>query len=580
MSKSLVIVESPAKAKTIQKYLGSNYIVLPSFGHMVDLAKGGKFGIGIDLTNNLTPKYVLMDDKKNQFDKIVEAAQQCDEIFLAADPDREGESIARHIFDRVKYLGKPVKRVLFHEITKTAIQTAIQNPKDIDQNLFQAQQARRILDRLVGFMVSPFLINVFGQNLSAGRVQSVAVRMIVDREKEIKNFIPKEYWNLTADLKTQQGEKVRVKYASQLFNKSQTDTVINNVNGNSWIVTSVVRKPKKESPPPPLTTLVLQQIMAKRNGWSAEQTMTAAQQLYESGYTTYIRTDSVRISDDAVKSIRQFIKTAGFNLPTKPVVHETKAAAADSHEAIRCTNPNNDPKTTMLSGDDKILYDVIWRYSIASQMEQAVFDTVEVTLECNKEIFKTSGKVLSKKGFYEILGSPPKDKMDIPNLSINDVLQTDKLNPEQKFTQPPPRFTEANLIKELDSKQIGRPSTMATILKNILQRNYVVKNGNTYHPTDLGIKITDILSHSFAFVNYAYSAEMEANLDKLAEGKIDYDSVMFNFYRSFAKDLKQAISKENKISCDKCCGIMVEREGPRGKFMACNGCRNIVNCAA
>lgn len=578
--KTLVIVESPAKGKTISKYLGPDYVVIACYGHTVDLAKGGKFGIGIDLLNNLTPRYVLMDDKKDVFDRIVNASEDCDQIYLAADPDREGEAIAYHLFTRLASTGKLIKRVEFNEITKPAILKAISSPRDINHKLFKAQQARRILDRLVGFMVSPFLMNVFGQTMSAGRVQSVAVRMIADREIEIKAFTPKEYWNLFADVTTPSGDKMRVKYGNALSNKADTDAVLAKMKGHPVTVDAVIRKPKKESPPPPLTTLMLQQIMAKKHGFSAEQTMAAAQACYEGGYTTYIRTDSVRLGDDAVKSIRQYIKATGYNLPAKAIVYESKTTAADSHEAIRCTNVNTDPATCMLSGDEKTLYDVIWRYSVACQMEQAVFDTLEVRINCNNELFRITGKTLSVKGFYEVLGLPPKDKFDIPNVAVGDVLTLDKLLPEQKFTQPPARFTEANLIKELDGRQIGRPSTMATILKNINARNYVVKNGNTYHPTDLGLKVTAMLNKSFGFVNFDYSAAMESNLDKIAAGEADYDKVMTEFFSLFSSELRSAIKGENKTGCDKCGGIMVEREGSRGKFMSCSGCRNSQNIAA
>jgi len=578
--KTLVIVESPAKGKTISKYLGPDYTVIACYGHVVDLAKGGKFGIGVDLLNNLAPRYMIMDDKKEVFDKIVNASETCDQIYLASDPDREGEAIAQHLFTRLASTGKPIKRIAFHEITKTEILKAVAAPRDIDLKLFKAQQARRILDRLVGFMVSPFLMNVFGQTMSAARVQSVAVRMIADREIAIKNFVPVEFWNVFADLTTPAGEKMRVKYATALGNKADTDAVLAKLTGHPFVVSAVIRKPKKESPPPPLTTLMMQQIMSKKHGFSAEQTMQAAQACYESGYTTYIRTDSVRLGDDAVKSIRQYIKTTGYSLPAKAIVYECKTTAADSHEAIRCTNVNTDPATCMLTGNDKILYDVIWRYSVACQMEQAVFDTMEVQVTCNGELFKITGKTLSTKGFFEVLGLPPKDKFDIPNLNKGDSFTLNKVVPEQKATQHPPRFTEANLIKELDARQIGRSSTMATILKNINARNYVVKNGNTYHPTDLGLQVTAMLNKSFGFVNFDYSAAMEANLDKIAAGEADYDTVMTEFFSLFSKELKSAINGENKICCERCNGIMVERDGSRGKFLSCAGCRNSQNIAA
>lgn len=577
--KTLVIVESPAKSKTIAKYLGPDYEVVASIGHIVDLAKGGRFGIGVDLNNNLKPWYILQDEKKAVFDNILDAASRCDQIFLASDPDREGEAIAYHIFTRLLMLGKPMKRIQFGEITPAIIQEAIKNPRDIDMNLFMAQQARRILDRIVGFMVSPFLMCVYDQKLSAGRVQSVAIRMIVDREHEIKTFIPKEYWTINADVLTDAGDKVRIKYDGKLSNKQETDAVLADCKAGKFIVKSVTRKPKSEQPLPPLTTLMMQQIASKKFGFSAEQTMTAAQALYESGYTTYIRTDSVRMNDDAVASIRKWIGTQGYTVPVVPVVHVSKATAADSHEAIRCTSVNNDPKTSMLTGDEKTLYDLIWRYSVQSQMAPAVFDTLEVVVNNGKHAFRVSGKALSFKGYLEILGS--KDhKIDIPDLKKAQELTLANLFQEQKFTQPPARYSEANLIKEMDARQIGRSSTMATILKNIISRNYVEKNGNTYTPTPLGIQITNTLSKHFAFLDFNYSARMEQSLDELAAGTANYEVVMSEFYASFSKELHAAILENHQISCPKCMGLMQQRENVRGKYLSCSGCKNFQPVAA
>jgi DNA topoisomerase-1 len=579
--KTLVIVESPAKGKTIQKYLGTNYVVVPCFGHCVDLAKGGKFGIGVELNNNLKPIYHLMEEKKSAFDSIVNASEGCDKILIASDPDREGEAIGIHLRDRLQSTGLPIKRVMFHEITKTAILAEIANPREFDTKLFAAQQARRILDRVVGFMVSPVLMNIYPeQKLSAGRVQSVAVRMIVDREKEIKAFKPKEFWNVTATLETANKEKFQVKLDEQVGNKADADKVVAELKAGHFVVKSVVRKPKKEAAPPPLTTLMLQQVMSKKFGFSAEQTMTAAQSCYESGYTTYIRTDSVRMGDDAIKSLRTYIQAVGYTLLPKPNVFEAKATAADSHECIRCTNPTTDPKACMLTGDDHDLYDTVWRYSVASQMEPAVYDTLTVTIECGGHELKASGKALSVKGYLEVLGLPKATSIDIPNLTKGDALGQVGVTSEQKFTQPPARYSESNLIKDLDARQIGRPSTMATILKNIMARNYVVKNGNTYHATDLGVEITDLLRKNFTFLNYDYSAAMESNLDKIASGSADYDTVMIDFYKPFSIELKATVEQNKLASCDKCGGLMVERTSVHGKFMACSGCRNIHNIAA
>lgn len=577
MGKTLVIVESPGKCKSIQKYLGDQYVVVACFGHCVDLAKGGKFGIGIDLNNGLKPKYVLQDDKKSHFDNIVNASIGCERILLAGDPDREGEGISKHLKDRLESTGLPIARISFTEITKNAILSAINNPRDIDQNLFNAQQARRILDRIVGFCVSPVLREIYSQNLSAGRVQSVAIRMIVDREREIKSFKPKEYWNVFANLSDQDGNKFCVKYDGHISDKKQADKIINDVSGGEFTVYKVNRSPEKRNPLPPLTTLVMQQIMSKKHGFSAEQTMAAAQACYEAGYTTYIRTDSVRITDEAIESIRDWLRINGHAVPKKPVVHTVKATAADSHEAIRPSNINNLPSTSLLTGDEKTLYDMVWRYAVASQMTSAIFDTLEVIITCGGHNFRTAGKTLSQKGFFEILGLPKDQKLDIPDLQPAQVLSLDKTVPEQNFTKPLARYSEANLIKDLDARQIGRSSTMATILKNIISRNYVIKNGNTYTPTDLGMKITDTLQKHFGFLNFDYSALMEKRLDDIASGAENYDKLMTDFYSLFKTELRDAIVCNNKISCDRCNGIMVERENGRGKYLSCSGCRNFKN---
>ena len=575
MSKTLIIVESPNKCKTIQKYLGAEYEIVASVGHIVDLAKGGKFGIGVDLNNNLKPWYVLQTDKLAVFDKILEAASRCDNILLAGDPDREGCAINKHIYDRLLALGKPIAVISFNEITKAALEEAIKHPGEIDMNLFHAQQARRILDRIVGFMVSPFLMSMYEQNLSAGRVQSVAIRMIVDRDDEIQKFIPKEYWTLLADLiSDQSGDKVKVKYDGKISNSKEVEQILSDCKGQSFVVSSVVRKSKKEKPQPPLTTLIMQQIMSKKFGFSADQTMKAAQSLYESGYSTYIRTDSVRIGDEAIQSIRKWISTQGFDLPDVPHAYEAKATSADSHEAIRCTNVNNHPDSSMLTGDEKTLYDVIWRYTVSCQMLPAVFDTLEVVINCGKHAFRISGKALAEKGFLEILGGDKDTKIDIPNFKVAETLTIKKLLPEQKYTQPPARYTEANLIKEMDAKQIGRPSTMATILKSIIIKNYVIKNGNTYNPTPLGVQITRTLEKYFGFVDFNYSAMMEKKLDQVADGSENYDKVMSDFYSLFSTEMRKACLDNKRVSCEKCNGVMSQRENAKGKYLSCSGCRN------
>jgi len=578
-AKTLVIVESPAKSTTIQKYLGDDYTIIASRGHCRDLNKGGKFGIGVLFNNNkIRPSYVIMPDKKDLIDEIINLACKHDTILLATDNDREGEACSYHLKEMLASTGKTIKRISFNEISKTALQKALESPRELDMNLVRSQETRRILDRIVGFTVSPLLMSIFDQNLSAGRVQSVAMRMVVERETDIQNFIPKEYWNVFVDLE-HLNQKFRVKYDGQLNSKSDVDQMTKTL-GSTYTVDYVVRKSQKEYAPPPLTTLIMQQLMSRKHGFDAERTMQAAQQLYESGYCTYIRTDSVRITDEAVQQIRRYIASKNYPLPTKPNQHEVKEASADSHEAIRCTAVSNEPGTVMLTGDEKTLYEEIWNHSVASQMMPAVFDTIEVRIDNNGNKFRTSGKALAKKGYLEILPPNKTFKIDLPDLQKGDVVQFILKTEEQKSTQPPARFSEANLIKELDSKQIGRPSTMATILKAIQTRKYVVKNGNVFKPTELGFTVNKILEKHFEFVKFDYSAKLEKELDMIAAGKHDYDQVLNDFFSKFSAQLRSAVQHNGKESCDSCGGLMFLRNGRNGKFLGCSVCRNCKNIEA
>jgi DNA topoisomerase-1 len=574
--KTLVIVESPAKCKAIQGYLGPDYVVLACFGHSVDLAVGGKFGIGVDVLNGFKPKYVLMKDKKDTFNRLVEASENCSAILLAMDQDREGEAIAFHLSSRLQSK-TPIKRITFNEITKTAVLAAAANPRDLDMNLVHAQEGRRILDRLVGFCVSPVLMAIYGKSLSAGRVQSVAVRMVVDREAEITSFQPKEYWNLFADVANMGGDSFKVKYDGDIATKDELDIITASLSTGTYSVSSVIAKPKKEKPPAPLTTITLQQVMASKFGFSAERTMKAAQTVYESGLITYMRTDSTHLSDDALKSIRSWIKAKNFSVPTTANIYAAKSGAQEAHEACRPSNVNNDPSTVLLTGDEKSLYEVIWRFTIASQMESAVFDTLEVKVKNGKHTFKASGKALTKKGYLDILGNQKDTKIEIPSLIKGENLQTvgdQPLSSQQNFTKPPARFNESTLIKEMDRRSIGRPSTIATILKNILTRGYVEKKGAIYYPTQLGIEITGILTQFFEFLNFEYSAQLEKRLDKIAGGEDTYDLLMSDFYKIFSIQLRDAIHKFDKLSCVKCHALVSQRENERGAYLACSVCRN------
>lgn len=583
MNKTLVIVESPSKAANIQKYLGTNYIVKASFGHIKDLASGGKNGIGVDVNNNFKPKYVINPDKMKVVDELITIAEQCDKILLFSDDDREGESIAYHLNQCLASVGIPTFRGRFIEITKTAIQGAINNVGDIDMNLFRAQEARRILDRIVGFMVSPFLMKYFGNNLSAGRVQSVAVRMIIDREREIEAFKPEEYWNFNIKLSPNNQDSFSAKYEKKLKNKQEAEAVKADLVGaditkSEFVVDKIISKEKKEKPQPPLITGKLQQIMASKFGFPSDKTMKCAQTLYEGGYCTYIRTDSVRASDDAIKSARKWLNENNYETPKSSNVYSAKEAAQDAHECIRPTNINNLPDEIMVNDDERTVYKMIWQYFIASQMTPAVFDTLEVKIKSinnPQHTFKAGGKALKKQGYLAIFGTNADVKIDIPFLNEGDKLFLFGKYPivfEQKFTQPPARYTEAAILKELETKQIGRPATYAQIIKTITGRNYVEKHGQSYHATELGKQITDVLKKFFPFMEYDYTAELEKQLDDIAAGKLDQLKMMNDFFDPFKKQLNKAYSDYGAELCEKCGSPMIKRTNKQNnnEFLACS----------
>lgn len=574
MSKKLVIVESPAKAKTITKYLGSDYIVRATFGHILDLAtKGTKSNLGVDIDNGFKPKYILNPDKKDKVDAIVSAARGSSFIYLAADKDREGEAIAFHIAEKIKKLNIPYKRITFDEITKSALKKAVENPKELDKNLYDAQTARRVLDRLVGFMVSPYLMNLLGNKLSAGRVQSVCLKLIVEREKEILSFVPDTYWDITATL-SKDSEKFIAKYINKITDEATAKKIKKELEEiNNFIVSDVDKLEQKKPVPPPFTTSKLQQTASAKYKFSAKKTMQIAQKLYEEGLITYIRSDSTRCSPESISMVRAWIKSNNFDLPSKPNTFKNKDASQDAHEAIRPTDINAQNIHTSSSDEGKI-YNLIWRRFVASQMKPAIFDVVNVIINCGKYKFKAQGKALKYKGWLNIEPEIKSKDVVLPILNVGDnlTLVSPKIKLEKKETKPPARYSEGTLVEALEKKGIGRPSTYASIIEKISYRNYVKKEKNTFVPTSLGIEVSDVLSKHFSFMKYTYTANMENELDKIADGKLKYLDMMEGFFKSFSKELKEAktdLYKDGGQDCEKCGKRCILKHGMYGYFICC-----------
>lgn len=585
--KTLVIVESPAKGQSIQKYLGKDYVVMASKGHITDLAKGGKHGLGVDVDKNFKPHYVLIEDKLDIMDGLIAAAKKVDRIFVASDPDREGEAIAWHLADRLADVGKPIKRVVFNEIKKSVVQKAVQNPRDVDINLFHSQEARRILDRLVGFTASPFLMNFFGPKLSAGRVQSVVTRMVIDREREIEAFVPEDFWTIQVVLSKDGKNGFNTKFNGRPTNEKDALAAKSTLNVNPYVVSEVLSSEEAKYPQPPLVTSTLQRIMSKEHGFSADRTMKAAQSLYENGYCTYIRTDSVRAGDEAIKEVRDWLTANKHPIPKKAPTYKNKDAAQDAHECIRPSDLTLEPNSNyaMVNPDEKLVYETIWKHFVASQMTPAIYDTLKMTAHIQgdkKNEVKASGKALKAKGFLDILGIVDDSKIDIPLLNVGDVLNLFGKIPvqlEKKSTQPPPRYSEDKLIKELDSRNIGRPATYAELLSKITARNYVEKKGSVFHATDLGKKITDELAQYFTFMDYDYTAKMEKQLDEIEGGKVNHVDMLKKFYPEYKQELNKAYTNHGSALCNQCDSPMVVRtaKSDGSKFLACTGypkCRN------
>jgi DNA topoisomerase-1 len=613
MPKSLVIVESPAKAKTIGKYLGKNYVVKASLGHIKDLPKND---IAVDVEHDFRPTYVVIEGKKKLIDELKHAAKDADNIFLAADPDREGEAICHHLQEELQWKkagGPAIFRVTFNEITPTAVKRAFEKPRQVHESLVDAQQARRVLDRLVGYQISPLLWDKVRRGLSAGRVQTVALRLIVEREREIKAFLKQEYWSIEVQLNAKKAPVLKTHLVKRngdniAVGDEATATRITTALGSSkFTVVSVATKEKRRNPVPPFITSTLQQEAARKLRFSVKRTMALAQRLYEGmelgsegavGLITYMRTDSTRVSEDAIAEVRGLIGErygAGY-LPAAPNFYKTKKDAQDAHEAIRPTSVLHTPDeiAKYLSEDELKLYRIIWMRFVASQMTPAVFDqtTIEVAAKGSDNadyLLRATGSVPKFDGFLAVYeeGKDQKDEEDdelklrLPRVEEGEALKLKQILPEQHFTEPPPRFTEATLVKELEADGVGRPSTYASILSTIQEREYVKREGGKFVPTDLGMIVTDLLVESFNDIfDVNYTARLEGDLDDIEDGKITWTAALADFYGRFHKDLEEAERSMRDVKrteiptdkiCDRCQKPMVIKWGKHGYFLACTG---------
>jgi len=613
MAKALVVVESPAKAKTINKYLGRDYKVIASMGHIRDLPKSK---LGVDVDNDFEELYESIGTRKKVIKELKDAAKEATEIYVATDPDREGEAIGWHLIQELGGKKKKIYRLTFNEITKKAVQDALLHPRQIDEKMVAAQRARRVLDRLVGYKISPLLWDKVRRGLSAGRVQSVALKLVCDREREIEKFVPEEYWHVFAELAGPQPPEFEAKLlkkddeAIRVGNAEQSSAVVAALEGASWIVSSVTTKERRRNAPPPFITSKLQQTAR----FPVKKTMMLAQQLNEGvdlsgigadgtvGLITYMRTDSVRVSDDAVTAVREFIgKTFGPDyLPEKANAFKTKSDAQDAHEAIRPTSMQFDPDTVRpyLTQDQYSLYRLIWNRFVAAQMTPSTFDETTVDIKAAAYVFRVKGTVPKFAGWmatYDQTAEQPDapeaasktDKGDddeasagvLPPLAEGDRLTLKRLRPEQKFTQPPPRFTEATLVKELEENGIGRPSTYASIIGVLQDRDYVNKTEGRFKPTTMGLMITDLLTKSFDdIIDVEYTRGLEEDLDKIEQGKTDYVKTLTEFYKKFKKDLARAGKEMQNLKegvktdeiCDRCQSPMLIKVGRFGPFIACS----------
>ncbi len=607
MSDKLIIVESPAKASTIKKFLGGSTKVVASMGHIRDLPKSK---LGIDIENDFEPQYINIRGKGDLIKSLKKDAKDTKKIYLATDPDREGEAIAWHLSNLLDVDREKITRVTFNEITKTAVQKAMKNSREIDLNLVDAQQARRVLDRIVGYKISPVLWKKVKRGLSAGRVQSVAVKLIVDKEEEIENFIPEEYWNIYVEL--QEGKEKKI-FEAKLVNKNgekinihskeESDKILEDLKNAKYIVKEVKKSEKKRNPAPPFTTSTMQQEASRKINFSLKKTMSVAQGLYEgiklpnghTGLITYMRTDSTRISEEArIAAKEQILKTYGDKYYENRYFKKSKDAQ-DAHEAIRPAHIDLIPDEIKeyLSNDQYKLYKLIYNRFMASQMASAVFDTVQVSIEANDYEFKANGQNIKFKGFMTLYieGTDTEKKEEegmLPDLSENEEVRQNKINPKQSFTEPPARYTEASLVKALEEKGIGRPSTYSPTITTILERRYIEKEKKQLLPTELGRIVNKLLVENFGdVVNVEFTANIESRFDKIANGKEKWKQVIREFYGPFIKEVEKVekelehvelVEEESDVICEKCGRKMVYKFGRFGKFLACPGypeCKNV-----
>ncbi|MCU0821180.1 MAG: type I DNA topoisomerase [Spirochaetes bacterium] len=601
--KTLVIVESPSKSKTINKYLGNDYKIASSMGHIIDLPKSR---LAVDVDNGFTPEYITIRGKAKILNSLKKDAAHASLILLATDPDREGEAISWHLSNALSPVNSNIKRIEFNEITESAIREAVTHPRDIDISLVNAQQARRILDRIVGYYISPLLWKKIKKGLSAGRVQSVALKEICEREKEIDNFVPQEYWTVeivfshkgkkfTASLYLYKGEKTDLK------NKAQADEILSSIDGKKFTVKSVQKKERSRKPLPPYITSKLQQDAARRLGFTSYKTMIIAQQLYEgveitgkgpTGLITYLRTDSTRISDSALKAVRTYI---GDNfdkdyLPGSPNFYKNKKGSQDAHEAIRPSDVTLTPESIKadLSRDQYKLYNMIWRRFVSSQMTPEVMLVNTVILAADEIEFKATGSRVVFEGFAAVEKEDKNKKGDLPDMKEGDPVDINEILPEQHFTTPPPRFNDATLVKFLEESGIGRPSTYASVINTLITRYYITRSGRQLVPTFLGKLVNSVVTVNFPnLVSVDFTAGMEEKLDMIEESKSDWVSMLQNFYDPFKKNLAEAeekieemkgiLDEKTDIKCEKCGKDMMKKLGKYGFFLACSGfpeCRN------
>ena len=607
MADKLIIVESPAKANTIKKFLGGNTKVVASMGHIRDLPKSK---MGIDIEHDFEPQYINIRGKGDLIKSLKKDAKQAKKVYLATDPDREGEAIAWHLAKILEEDKSKITRVTFNEITKTAVQKAIKQSRDIDINLVDAQQARRVLDRIVGYKISPVLWKKVKRGLSAGRVQSVAVKLIVDREEEIEKFIPEEYWNIYVDLKDKKSKKTfEARFygesgkKQEIHLKDEVDTILQNIKDKEYIISEVKKGEKKRTPAPPFTTSTMQQEASRKLGFTLKKTMSVAQGLYEGvklkqkgtvGLITYMRTDSTRISEEARASAKeQIIKTYGEEYYENRY-YKTNKDAQDAHEGIRPTYIDIDPEEIKeeLTKDQYKLYKLIYNRFMASQMKPAIYDTMAITIKADKYDFKANGQSIKFKGFMTLYveGTDEKEEKEegiLPPLEENQKVELQKINPKQSFTEPPARYTEASLVKALEEKGIGRPSTYSPTITTILERRYVEKIQKQLHPTELGKVVNKLLTENFKdVINVEFTAKIENEFDQIAEGKEEWKKMIREFYGPFEQEVEKVekelehVKIEDEVSdvkCEKCGRMMVYKYGRYGKFLACPGypeCKN------